>query len=92
MEDLLEKTTFDKENYKAQLSGNDGRISALEQQLARVETSKNDSEHKLVSLYSILRRGLGIRASPSNAETSPKKARTTYRQARQRSNTGSDSI
>ena len=44
MENLLEQTTFDRENYKAQLSGNDGRISALESQIARVEAIKNDCE------------------------------------------------
>lgn len=88
MKELLERTTFDKENYKAQLSGSDGRISALEQQLARVEATKNDSEHKLVSLYSILRRGLGIRSnsSTSNGEKSSKKIRMSYRQ--RKSNAG----
>lgn len=90
MENLLEQTTFDRENYKAQLSGNDGRISALESQLARIEASKNDLEFKLSSLYSILRRSLGLRSQsrpPSPTEGSPKKNRRSFR-GRPRSGSG----
>ena len=86
----LEKTTFDRENYKAQLSGNDGRIDAMEVQIAKLEGAKNDAEYKLTSLYSILRRMLGLRprsrpATPNDG--SPKKNRMTFRN-RRRSNSG----
>ena len=90
MENRLEQTTFDRENYKAQLSGNDGRISALESQLARVEAMKNDTEFKLSSLYSILRRSLGLRSGSQSSfseEDSPKKNRRSFR-GRSRSNSG----
>ena len=90
MENRLEQTTFDRENYKAQLSGNDGRISALESQLARVEAMKNDTEFKLSSLYSILRRSLGLRSGSQSSfseEESPKKNRRSFR-GRSRSNSG----
>lgn len=93
MENLLEQTTFDRENYKAQLSGNDGRISALESQIARVEAAKNDSEFKLSSLYSILRRSLGLRSQsrpPTPNEGSPKKNRRSFRE-RSRSSSGKHS-
>ena len=94
MENLLEQTTFDRENYKAQLSGNDGRISALESQLGRVEAAKNDSEFKLSSLYSILRRSLGLRAQSRPAspdEGSPKKNRRSFR-GRSRSGSGKHNL
>ena len=94
MENLLEQTTFDRENYKAQLSGNDGRISALESQIARIEASKNDSEFKLSSLYSILRRSLGLRSHsrpPTPNEGSPKKNRRSFR-GRSRSSSGKPSL
>ena len=90
MENLLEQTTFDRENYKAQLSGNDGRISALESQISRIEASKNDCEFKLSSLYSILRRSLGLRSHsqpPTPDEDSPKRNKRSY-QGRARSNSG----
>lgn len=93
MENLLEQTTFDRENYRAQLSGNDGRISALESQIARIEAAKNDSEFKLSSLYSILRRSLGLRSQsrpPTPNEGSPKKNRRSFR-ARSRSSSGKQS-
>ena len=93
MENLLEQTTFDRENYKAQLSGNDGRISALESQIARIEAAKNDSEFKLSSLYSILRRSLGLRSQsrpPTPNEGSPKKNRRSFR-GRSRSSSGKQS-
>lgn len=91
MENLLEQTTFDRENYKAQLSGNDGRISALESQIARVEAIKNDCEFKLSSLYSILRRSLGLRSqsqTQTSAEDSPKKSTRSYGRGRMGSNSG----
>lgn len=94
MESLLEQTTFDRENYKAQLSGNDGRISALESQIARLEAMKNDSEFKLSSLYSILRRSLGLRSQsqpPTPDEGSPKKNRRSF-PGRTRSNSGLTSL
>lgn len=94
MENLLEQTTFDRENYKAQLSGNDGRISALESQLSRVEASKNELEFKLSSLYSILRRSLGLRSQSrptSPTEGSPKKNQRSYR-GRPRSGSGMSSL
>lgn len=94
MENLLEQTTFDRENYKAQLSGNDGRISALESQLSRIEASKNELEFKLSSLYSILRRSLGLRSQSrptSPTEGSPKKNQRSYR-GRPRSGSGMSSL
>lgn len=94
MENLLEQTTFDRENYKAQLSGNDGRISALESQIARIEAAKNDSEFKLSSLYSILRRSLGLRSQsrpPTPNEGSPKKNRRSFR-GRSRSSSGKQNL
>ena len=83
-ENLLEQTTYERENYKAQLSGNDGRISALESQISRIEAAKNDCEFKLSSLYSVLRRSLGLRSqsqsSTSSDEDSPKRNKSSYRE------------
>lgn len=90
-DNLLEQTTYDRENYKAQLSGNDGRISALESQISRIEAAKNDCEFKLSSLYSVLRRSLGLRSqsqsSTSSDEDSPKRNKSSYRE-RARSDSG----
>ena len=45
------------------ISGAEGRISALEAQLARVEGARKDDEFKLSSIVSSLRRTIGFRPS-----------------------------
>ena len=90
----LEKATFDRENYKAQLSGNDGRMEAMETQLVRLENAKNDAEFRLTGVYSVLRRMLGVRSrsrSPTPSDGSPTKPRMTFRN-RRRSNSGKNQV
>lgn len=43
------------------LNGSEGRVEALESQLARLEGMKRDLEYKLASIHSSLRRSLGFR-------------------------------
>jgi hypothetical protein len=50
---------------RIQLSGAEGRISALEAQLARIEGAKKDAEFKLGSIVSSLRRTIGFRPCAS---------------------------
>jgi rootletin len=50
-------------DLRIQLSGADGRISALEAHVARVEGAKKDAEFKLSSIVSSLRRTIGFKPS-----------------------------
>lgn len=61
LENILDNTNQDNSDLKLKLSGSEGRITGLEAQLARMESSKNDLEFKLASLHSTLRRTLGIK-------------------------------
>ena len=67
---------------KLKLSGAEGRVNALEAQLARVEGAKRDIEFKLSSIHSSLRRTIGFRQdaprsrSPfRNRSISPRRSR-----------------
>ena len=46
---------------KLTLNGAEGRIEALESQLARTEGVKRDLEYKLASIHSSLRRSIGFK-------------------------------
>ena len=48
-------------DLKLRLSGSEGRVDALEAQLARVEGARRDVEYKLSSIHSSLRRTLGMK-------------------------------
>ncbi len=68
---------------RIQLSGAEGRISALEAQLARIEGARKDAEFKLSSIVSSLRRTIGFRPSASimkmqsrNSSRSPRRNRS----------------
>lgn len=43
------------------LNGSEGRVEALENQLARLEGVRRDLEYKLASIHSSLRRSIGFR-------------------------------
>ena len=58
-------------DLKLRLSGSDGRVDALEAQLARVEGARRDVEYKLSSVHSSLRRTLGMRTDSRNRSISP---------------------
>lgn len=49
------------QDLKLALNGSEGRVEALEAQLARTEGMKRDLEYKLASIHSSLRRSIGFR-------------------------------
>jgi rootletin len=91
MEDQRRNLEIQFENLSAEdgelrlkLSGSEGRVNALEAQLARLEGVKRDIEFKLNSIVSSLRRTIGFRQemprsrSPIRSRSpSPKRSRPT---------------
>ena len=75
LEVQLENTCAEADELKLRLSGSDGRVNALEAQLARVEGAKRDIEFKLSSIVSSLRRCIGFRQEMPRAR-SPTRSRT----------------
>lgn len=49
------------QELKLALNGSEGRVEALENQLARTEGTKRDMEYKLASIHSSLRRSIGFK-------------------------------
>lgn len=49
------------QELKLALNGSEGRVEALESQLARLEGHRRDLEYKLASIHSSLRRSIGFR-------------------------------
>ena len=96
LEIQLENVNAESGELRLKLSGSDGRVNALEAQLARLEGAKRDIEFKLNSIVSSLRRTIGFRQdmprsrspirsrSPSpkrSRPTSPSKGRNRFRYA-----------
>lgn len=75
LEIALENTSADAAELKLRLSGSEGRVNALEAQLARLEGAKQDIEFKLSSIVSSLRRTIGFRQEMPRAR-SPVRSRT----------------
>ena len=80
----LENSNAEGAELKLRLSGAEGRVNALEAQLARLEGTKQDIEFKLSSIVSSLRRTIGFRQemprarSPIRSRTpSPRRSRPT---------------
>lgn len=59
-EALLENANAELHDLRLKLSAADGRVSAFEAQLVRVEGAKQDIEFKLGSIVSSLRRSIGF--------------------------------
>ena len=76
LEGLLDSSTSEIADLKLHLSGAEGRVNALEAQLARVEGAKRDVEFKLSSIHSSLRRTIGYRQEGSRS-LSPMRGRST---------------
>lgn len=84
MEISLENANAELADLKLKLSGAEGRVNALEAQLARTEGYRRDVEFKLSSIVSSLRRTVGLRermprsASPLRSRSpSPRRSRPT---------------
>lgn len=84
LEIQLENINAEADELKLKLSGSEGRVNALEAQLARLEGIKRDIEFKLNSIVSSLRRTIGFRQemprsrSPIRSRSpSPKRSRPT---------------
>ncbi len=60
LEMSLESTSSELADVKLRLSGAEGRVTALETEVARVEGAKRDVEFKLGSIVSSLRRSIGF--------------------------------
>ena len=82
LEISLENANAELADLKLKLSASEGRVNALEGQLARTEGAKKDIEFKLSSIVSSLRRTIGLRermprsASPLRARSpSPRRSR-----------------
>ena len=83
LEISLENTNAEMADLKLRLSGAEGRVNALEAQLARIEGAKRDVEFKLSSIHSSLRRTIGFRQdmprarspSPRHRSISPRRSR-----------------
>lgn len=60
LEIALENSNAECSDLRLRLSGAEGRVNALEAQLARVEGAKRDAEFKLSSIHSSLRRTIGF--------------------------------
>ncbi len=71
----MENSNADIAELKLKLSGSEGRVNALEAQLARVEGAKRDVEFKLSSIHSSLRRTIGFRQDMPRA-VSPLRTRS----------------
>ncbi len=57
---------------KMRAQGADGRITALEAQLARTEGNKREVEYKLSQLHSTLRRTIGLRVGGRSCSPPPR--------------------
>ena len=84
LEIQLENLNAESAELRLKLSGSDGRVNALEAQLARLEGVKRDIEFKLNSIVSSLRRTIGFRQEMPRARSpirsrspSPKRSRPT---------------
>ena len=62
LEISLDNSNSELADVKLRLSGAEGRVNALEAELARIEGSKRDVEFKISSIVSSLRRTIGFRA------------------------------
>ena len=60
LESVLEATSGELATMRLKLSGSEGRVNALESQVANVEASKRDLEAKLAGIVSSLRRTIGF--------------------------------
>ena len=69
---MIKNILQEKSDLKLRLSSAEGRNAGLDNQLAKIESSKNEIEFKLNNVYSTLRRTLGLKLSPG---VSPSKAR-----------------
>lgn len=77
---MLENANAECDDLKLRLSGAEGRISALETELARTEGAKKDAEFKLSSIASSLRRTIGLprsRSAMRSRSPSPRRSRPT---------------
>ena len=75
LEIALDNANTDIGDLKLKLSGAEGRVNALEAQLARTEGAKRDVEFKLSSIHSSLRRTIGFRQEMPRS-MSPLRARS----------------
>lgn len=71
----MENTNAEAAELKLRLSGSEGRVNALEAQLARIEGAKQDVEFKLSSIVSSLKRTIGFRQEMPRAR-SPVRSRS----------------
>ena len=71
----LENVGAEAAELKLRLSGSEGRVNALEAQLARIEGAKQDVEFKLSSIVSSLKRTIGFRQEMPRAR-SPVRSRS----------------
>ena len=62
---------------KMRSQGADGRITALEGQLARTEGNKREVEFKLSQLHSTLRRTIGLRVGGRSCSPAPRSQNAT---------------
>ena len=75
LEIALDNANTDIGDLKLKLSGAEGRVNALEAQLARIEGAKRDVEFKLNSIVSSLRRTIGFRPDSLTRSGSPLRSR-----------------
>ena len=68
LESALEACDEELSSLRLKLSASEGRVGALEEQLARIETGKRDVESKLGSIVSSLRRTIGFGPGESGGE------------------------